>query len=215
MVRYMNPGDVMTTLLENQIITESVTGSIDFTDSFKGLVDEARSRVSEGSVSGDTNIAHLLAESPELAALDVVLESRVPDLPRSTLIQAVTVLDYIDSPPEYTSGAPEHFLPVQGGRLPSLLAVHDRAIVYIWREDCKPCDLVFDDFSEIFFEPPEDISLFAVYGPPSTKLLSEGYDVIGAPTILFVVDGEVDARLVGAPPRVQLESEVEYLQNLN
>jgi hypothetical protein len=55
----------------------------------------------------------------------------------------------------------------------------------------------------------------AVYGPDAPVLLEERYNVVGAPTTLFVLNGRVDARLQGAHEEYKIESEVQKLRELS
>ena len=88
-----------------------------------------------------------------------------------------------------------------------------RAVVYVWQEDCEPCDLVRQTLEDLL-DAPEDIALFAVYGPDWAELLYEEFDVAGAPTTLFVLDGEVDSRLNGPHYPESYEGELETLREL-
>lgn len=113
-----------------------------------------------------------------------------------------------------TDGTPDAFLSVDGNRLPFLLSVYDRAIVYIWRNDCPPCDIMRDEFNEIFTSPPDDLALLSVYGPDCAKLLQEEYGVTGGPVTLFTLHGRVDARLNGAQYPEVIETEIEKHREL-
>lgn len=81
--------------------------------------------------------------------------------------------------------------------------------MYIWLDDCEPCETVHEDLDDIFEQPVDDLALFSVYGPDHAELLAEEYDVSGGPTVLFFHTGTVDARLYGAQHREVLETEIE------
>jgi len=104
---------------------------------------------------------------------------------------------------------PQSFLPVPGERMLGLIGLHERAVIYVWREDCNPCDQMRDSLDTVFETPPSDIGLYAVYGPDCPVLLQEEIDVAGGPTTLYVSDGEVDCRHIGGhgPRKVRLEVE--------
>jgi hypothetical protein len=83
--------------------------------------------------------------------------------------------------------------------------------------DVVPCFAVrlFVEAFQVFFtndEPPGDLLLLAVYGPDCPRLLDREFDVSGAPTTLFTLDGRVDSRFVGAPSTDGLETEIETLR---
>lgn len=133
----------------------------------------------------------------------------IDGLSHAERLRMMSTLDMLLPSSSPTDGTPDAFLPVDGNRLPLLLSVYDRAIVYIWREDCPPCDVMRDEFNEIFPSPPDDLALLSVYGPDCAKLLQEEYGVTGGPVTLFVLHGKVDARLNGAQYREVIETEIE------
>jgi hypothetical protein len=87
--------------------------------------------------------------------------------------------------------------------------------VYVWREECRPCDIVREWFEELFPEPPDDIGLYAVYGPDWAETVKEQFDVTVGPTTLFVVDGRVDCRHIGARTKASVEKEIENIRTLS
>ena len=105
-------------------------------------------------------------------------------------------------------GAPEAFLPVHTDRLPLLLRLVDHAMVYVWLDDCDPCDLMVETFDDVVDEPPEGLALFAAFGPDAPRLLHEQYDIYGGPAIASFVNGEVDARFYGAQTEKTVETEL-------
>lgn len=155
-----------------------------------------------------------VAEANESIIAEYFALSSVESLTHADRLRVLTVFDSLreDAPP--ASGAPEAFLPVHGDRVPFLVNIHDRSIVYIWMDDCDPCDLMREDFNDIFEEPPEDIALFGVYGPDVVELFYEEYSVDGAPTTLFFLNGEVDARLRGAYYKRVTKKEIKKLRDI-
>lgn len=122
------------------------------------------------------------------------------------------ILDGLEPDPVRAEGSPDLFTPIDAQKLPFVEQFFRKAIVYIWREDCDPCDVVRGDFDEIFEEPPTEMALFSAFGPDASELLQEEYDVVGGPTTLFLFDGRVDTRHIGAPHREALETEIEKLR---
>lgn len=127
-------------------------------------------------------------------------------------IQTLPVLVQLRGDPPRAEGSPQAFLPIHGGDLIAFEPLFAGSIVYVWREDCKPCDQMRDIFDVIFEHPPDDLSLFAVYGPGAPQALWDTYGVAGGPTTLFIIDGEVDARLQGPHDMSVVEREVEALR---
>jgi thiol-disulfide isomerase/thioredoxin len=159
-------------------------------------------------------VAELGSEDTPFLVEYAALSEAVPDATPEEVIQWTAVLDQFraDGPP--TEGAPEPFLTVAGEKLRSYVELFSPAIVYVWRRDCDPCEAVRADFEAIFDDPPGDIALLSVYGPDNSRMLHEEFDIEGGPTVLFVVDGRIDARLVGAHTRSKLEAEIEILRDI-
>lgn len=142
----------------------------------------------------------------------LVLADRVPDLGAEAVVRTALVLDRFDDQRIPDQGAPDGFLPIRGDRIEVATALSRSAIVYVWREDCQPCDVMREEFESRFPERTDDIALYAVYGPDWAQRLHERYDVGGGPTTLFFVDGRVDARLVGAHYGSKIAHEIEQLR---
>ncbi|MFB6304722.1 MAG: thioredoxin family protein [Haloferacaceae archaeon] len=179
--------------------------------------DPEDARESVAALTGDEDAATALCEAarvdPALLARYVAVRERVDDLtPGETLALAVVVGHLEDGRPR-DDGSPDAFLPVYGDELVDLVALSPRCVVYAWREDCPPCDAVRGDFDAMFADgAPDDVMLLAVYGPDCPRLLDEEFDVVGAPTTLFTLEGSVDSRLTGARPREAYERELETLR---
>lgn len=150
----------------------------------------------------------------DLGATLRALEARVDGPLDAGWLRLAPILDQLNREPPRSDGAPRSFLPVHGDRLDAFLRVYPTAVVYVWLDDCEPCDLMRDELDGVFAEPPDDVGLFAVYGPDYARELFDGYDVQGGPATLFVLDGEVDSRLYGAHPPEVLETELETLRDL-
>lgn len=154
------------------------------------------------------------AEEPLLLAEYEALGEFADELLPLEKLRAVTTFDELRRGPPPADGAPETFVPLHGNQLEIYLQGCRRAIIYVWMRDCDPCDLVKGDFDEFFDEPPDDINLYAVHGPQWDELLERKYNVVGAPTVLFMVDGEPDTRLQGAYPKAAVENEIKLLREL-
>ena len=157
-------------------------------------------------------LVEVALDDAEFVAKLLVVADRLKGLSNADHIRTSVVLDQLSltSPP--SSGAPHYFLPVHGDRLPTLLRVCQPAVVYVWREDCDPCDTMRQELEQLLAERDDDIGLFAVYGPDSATFLFEEYDVIGAPTLLFMTEERVDSRLQGAQYRDVIAAEIAQLE---
>lgn len=112
-----------------------------------------------------------------------------------------------------TDGVPESFVPVPATHVPHLTRIYSPSIVYVWLNDCQPCDTVKADLESIFAEPQE-VMPFAVYGPDHREFLADEYQVTAGPALLFVLDGSVDSRLYGAQGSRGVEAELATLREL-
>jgi thiol-disulfide isomerase/thioredoxin len=141
-----------------------------------------------------------------------LIQERIGPLSDERLVDVMLLLLDFERPEPPTDGRPAYFTSVHGELLDLLILRAERAIVYVWRRDCDPCDAMRVAFDELFTEPPADIALFAVYGPDAAASLEREWDVAAGPTTLFVRDGGVDSRLVGAKPRSTIEREIDTLR---
>lgn len=212
-------------LLTSDVLTQD-SGELSLSDSFSDSIN----RICE-DLDGDTSTVRSRLEEDiereELvdASLKVCRHDRIPiagflalrerlDITETNCIQLIPVLDQLLRGMPESSGAPDSFIPIHGDLLHLIIPVLQRGIVYAWRYDCDPCDLVKEDFEGYFDTIPSDMTLLAVYGPNWINDLRE-YDVGVAPTILFLRDGRVDTRLVGAFPPKALQKEIEKLRELS
>lgn len=221
-------GEVLLRRLEETALVDT-TGKGDelrLTDDFHVLLSEYRSKWRElddddlrtefSTLVGDEDCAEVLFDTlnadREAISMYAVLEDSLPDLSTEDKAKFATLLVALSGEPPRTEGTPDAFLPVKGEALPALLNSYRIAVVYCWREDCKPCDVMKDAFNQIFETPPDDVGLFAVYGPDAAAFLHEEYNVEVAPTTLFVFDGEVDSRIIGSRFYSAIEAEIETLR---
>jgi len=223
----MQPAELLDTLVEADVLEPTADGeSVTVTARFQELVEKTETalrgqehlreelevRFSDPEVPD--RLATLGEQDLRFVAQYCALAERVEALSHDDLVRTVAVLAQFQGTPPRTEGAPDPFLPVRGDQLPTLVQLTRRAVVYVWQEDCEPCDLVRETFEDLLDGPPGDIALFAVYGPGWAELLYEEFDVAGAPTTLFVLDGAVDSRLNGPHYPESYEGELETLREL-
>lgn len=155
-------------------------------------------------------LAALGADDPrtlaELCALHDLLEPSSDE----DWLSLVPVLRLFRPVAEPIDGAPEQFIPVSGDHVPHLARVFTPTVVYIWLDDCPPCDVMKADLEEVFGRP-QDVLPLAVYGPDYREFLTEEYEVTSGPALLFVRDGVVESRLYGAHGIEVVEIELEKL----
>lgn len=112
-----------------------------------------------------------------------------------------------------TDGVPESFIPVPARHVPHLTRIYSPAVVYVWLNDCLPCDAMKADLESVF-EEPQDVMPFAVYGPEYREFLANEYEVTAGPALLFIRDGTVDSRLYGAQGSRTIEAELVKFREL-
>jgi len=222
----MSATDAVERLIECDVF-EVADGDLDLTDSFRAAVDRHRRTLETADaddrsetvseLTDDAGVADAFAAAdvsdPDFLARYVALRNRAADLSPAQALTLTVVIEQFETGAPRGEGAPEAFLPVDGEDLVRLVRLHDRCIVYAWREDCPPCETIRSDFDDLFGdEPPGDILLLAVYGPDCPRILEQEFDVTAAPTMLFTLDGRVDSRFVGTPSTEGLRSEIETLR---
>lgn len=222
----MRSDEILETLIEIDVLEPSDDETLSVTTEFQTAVDdvesslERRETVRDGLRErfDDRDVVRSLTaigdDDLAFVAHYCALTDRTTSLSHDDLVRTVAVLMQLSGSPPRTEGVPDHFLPVHGEQLPTLLQLTDRAILYVWQEDCEPCDIVRETFEALFEGGIDDIALFAVYGPEWAELLYEQFDVSGAPAALFVLDGDVDSRLYGAHYPEAYEGEVEKIREL-
>lgn len=141
----------------------------------------------------------------ELCALSDRLET-----PPTDWLTLLPVLRLFRTETPSMDGVPEPFIPVSGDLLSPLASIYSRLLVYVWLDDCPPCDALKDRLESIF-DGPRGVLLFAVYGPANREVLEGTYGVTAGPALLFMRDGGVDSRLYGDHMESVIENEVDRL----
>ncbi|WP_458208566.1 thioredoxin family protein [Haladaptatus sp. NG-SE-30] len=195
--------------------------TVTLSDDFESTLEEYRATVSELSqkelsrlikkrVNTDTMIEPFvrLGEKDsraigELCALYDCLEPSSDE----DWIALLPVLRFFRTRSVPTHGAPEPFVSIPANLVPHLAEIYDPMLVYVWLDDCPPCDALKQELESIF-ERPREVMPFAVYGPDDRQFLAEMYDVTAGPAMLFMRSGNVDARLYGAYERAVIKAEL-------
>jgi len=212
----MEPTEIIGLLVEEVLIKEISDKKYKETECSQKRYKKGLQSIQDNEQNQTLQIGEVVVENSgaaaEFSAMYSLLDDKLNDVSVQNRLDTVFILDwFLRSMPE-NSGSPEHFLPIHGDLLPVVEAIYSPSIIYIWRQNCDPCELVVDDLEDIFEFPPKNIRLFSIYGPEHTDLLKDRYDVIGGPTILFLANGSVDARLHGAHNQEVLEAEIEKIQ---
>lgn len=222
----MNDDAVFDQLVEATVLTETEDGEIGVAEVFDETVAEKENYIettTDNTLRDELQdfetppeyvdrLINVAESAPTFLAQYLTIRQAAGGLDFETAIRVTLLIDDFDAPTPPTDGSPDHFFSVRGETLPTLLTIFPVAIVYIWREECPECDTVRDDLEAIFSEPPSDISLFSIYGPDCASFLEDEYNVVGGPTTLFVVDGEIDSRLQGAHFKQVLETEIREMR---
>lgn len=222
----MRSDDVLEALIESNVLEPSAEDdSLTVSADFQAVVDETqtsldRRRSLEEALEerfDDPDVVESLTRVGDrdrsFVANYCALSERTETLSSDDLVRATTVLTQTPGDGPRTEGVPSSFLPVRGDQLSTLVEFAPRAIVYVWREECDPCDAMCETFREVFEDaPPDDFALFAVYGPAYAEHLYEEFDVTGAPATLFTIGDRVDSRFYGAHFPEALAGEIETIR---
>ncbi|KAB1197828.1 MULTISPECIES: thioredoxin family protein [Haloferax] len=198
-------------LVEDGVLRETETGRVELGSEFREEVEErvavleaseedALDATMETAVSSQAVRAlfdaHDRHRIPLFALFDMLGDSLPSSDEESRLQLSVFLFQLMNGYPQ-DDGTPANFFPVDADLLPIILGAFDRIVVYVWREDCPPCELMQEDLGRIAADR-EGVALFSIYGPEWKDKLEDQLGVVGAPTTLFVADGKVDSRLHGA-----------------
>jgi len=124
---------------------------------------------------------------------------------------AILVLEHVMNGYPRTAGTPEGFLSIGGDQLELALACFDRTVLFVWRDDCPTCDSMAAEIEALLDGREPTVPLLSLFGPDATTVLRERYDVFGAPTTLFVRDGEVESRILGSRHKEAIAGELDIL----
>lgn len=190
---------------------------------FAAAIEEYESEVSRRSrdeladlirenTGDETDVEAMLAlgeKDPRTIAELCALAQRADGLP-SDWLSLLPVLRLFRRESGPTDGVPDPFIPVPGELVPPFARIYSRLLVYIWLDDCPPCDALKDRLESIF-DRPTGILLLAVYGPADRAVLAREYDVTAGPALLFMRGGRVDSRLYGDHAERVIANEVDRL----
>ena len=213
-------------LIDAGIVSE--TGpDLELADEFLTAWNEAVSDLPESSAglgealaphAGDADpetLVRLCVSRPDRIGGLVALSESLPDRPIQERLGLLLALEGLRRDPPRADGSPEAFLPVYPDQLPLFCRLAPKAVLYVWRADCPPCDVVVEELDGAFPSPDPELTLLSTYGPEDPALLQERFEVSGGPTVLLMVDGAVDLRLHGPQYRSVLDDEIRTLREMD
>jgi thiol-disulfide isomerase/thioredoxin len=213
---------VLSPIIESDVLQKDAK-TICYSDEFAAVIQSLKTSIesketfdqicSTLEIESDPITSNLGVEDKQFLIEYTALEKFL-DVPSEDLIRYSFLLDQFPPNPVPTHGSPESFLPVSGEKLITGTKLFSLLIVFIWRDECKPCEIVKDDFDEISSTYLQGIGLFSVFGPSTSQLLTEQFKVHGGPTTLFIRNGDVETRFVGAPHKAALKNEIQALQSI-
>ena len=87
----------------------------------------------------------------------------------------------------------------------ALIANHGLVMVDFWAEWCGPCQTIAPLLEELAEAPGGRVTLMKVNVDAEPRLAAR-YNIRSIPTILFVKEGQVVDRVVGAAPKAVLQA---------
>ena len=170
-------GSPLETLIEDEILGEDLSFTVSYRESLQADTQE------------DSSEAPISVHAEALSRYSA-------DKSKDEIWRLACVLSQFQAE-EPATGAPEWFLPVRGTDIDQFTKNYKKCVVYVWRDECDPCDQMRDSLNSVFEDRTDEAVLLAVYGSDYADYLHDEFDVVGAPTILFIRNGEVFSRLEG------------------
>jgi hypothetical protein len=210
-------------LLDVGVFAETDDGGLTLAEAFRDDVERRESSLAEDpptvtayndGLSAEPRFADLEDVPASILAIRERLDRDAADLSPDGVRVAVLLVDQLYRGVPRSEGSPEPFFPIRGDQLDACLQLYPASLVYVWLEDCDPCDVMCEDLEEVFPESPDDLGVFSVFGPDASELLEAEFDVHGGPVLLFLLEGSVDTRYIGAYDPVAIEAEVETFREI-
>lgn len=199
--------------LETLVSADVLTTTADDTYVLSTRFVDARERTQSSlDARGDEQLSESVGRLPlpDRILVDVaVLREFEPALDLDTAVSIAWSLSLFDDSVS-TSGVPGGFVPVNPDEIEQFVSSFRASVIYCWREECDPCDIVRADLEALVDDGtfPGWMGRGAVYGPAGAATLSDAYEIGGAPTLLFFVGDSVDCRYVGAKDRETVAREL-------
>lgn len=215
-----NIESIIDSLLDSDIIFENDSIQLEVTEKYCESYSETQQKIHSYSNSELQELVRKASENESEASelinistanhellAEYLTLTKVGSLNHGEIIQILTIWDSFHQQQVRSEGCPNGFLPVRVYRIPLIVTVIDSVIAYIWRDDCPPCKQIKETLDTL--KSTNETALIGCYGPDNPNLLFDRYEVRGGPTILFFLDGSIDARLVGEQNPKIIEREFE------
>jgi len=158
--------------LPDKEFTEAVADAFDLDYS------EAVRRIDEEGVTREEFVAYL-----SVRAHFEDEDEPVPDsLERATM--ASLVVDVAPATP-----VPQGMRELENDEVEPFLEANDRAVLFVWRLRCDPCESMKAELEETLDRLPEDVAVAGVDGE-AAPTVRERFEVDVAPAVVCVADGE-------------------------
>lgn len=100
---------------------------------------------------------------------------------------------------------------LSGDEFESAIENNSSLVVDFWAEWCAPCKTIEPTLDSLA-ETHGDEVFFGKVSVENERDIAVKYDVSSIPTILFIKDGEVVDRIIGAVPKDEIEEKVKGIK---
>lgn len=214
----MEPEALLDTLTREGILEETSATDVRVSENIRTRIDRRREelerlRETDERVQFGGREFEIGEQNMGFLARAKVLEEATSLTSQDVLADVSLILSWFLRSMPRQEGSPDQFLPIHGDQLPVVIQVYSPAVVYVWLDDCEPCDLIKSDFErQISKGLPEDLGLFSVFGPDHAEYLEDAYNIVGGPMLLFIANSRIDTRLHGAHEPELVEREIETIR---
>lgn len=212
----MKPNRLITDLKDTGVLREcdgKVKLSSSFSSSLKPEIPNSSTLPDGIGTHRKYNSDNLSTEVQEFLKKYNALLEKFPDRSKEYALKSAIVVEIIEYTPNNQSGIPDGFLPIHYVILNEVISSTEAGLIYIWKKNCDPCEAVKKRLSSIHDSTLDSVGRYSVFGPKFSVHLQKDYQIFGGPTILFILNGRIKTRLLGAESLSSIKKEINRVFN--